>query len=165
MNEFHKDKNKKDGRTSYCKPCANSASKAHRSTEEGKQAHRKRNKEHYKNKEIVKKRRAARYGLTVEELDHIISLNDLCIICKVRKATVIDHCHVVGKVRGHLCNNCNTGIGLFKDQPVWLRAAANYIEAWDATFADVGELKIEFVTKEEHSARLAKSGEGTKLIP
>lgn len=40
----------------------------------------------------------------------------------------IDHDHVTKKVRGLLCTNCNTAIGLMKDSPLRLRQAAAYLE-------------------------------------
>jgi hypothetical protein len=39
----------------------------------------------------------------------------------------IDHCHTTGKVRGLLCNGCNTGIGMFKESIPALLKAADYI--------------------------------------
>ena len=39
-----------------------------------------------------------------------------------------DHCHASGKLRGLLCTNCNTAIGLMKDSAIRLRAAAEYLE-------------------------------------
>lgn len=74
---------------------------------------------------------------------HSISLSDVqeflnrqedkCAICRspfdftARRGFHLDHCHRTGKVRGFLCSNCNTGLGLFKDDPVRLRAALEYI--------------------------------------
>ena len=41
---------------------------------------------------------------------------------------VIDHNHSTGVVRGLLCAHCNTALGLMRDSPARLRAAANYLE-------------------------------------
>lgn len=54
-----------------------------------------------------------------------------CGICNKRlyskryKAFAVDHDHKTGKVRGLLCTNCNTGLGLFRDDPdALMRASA-----------------------------------------
>ncbi len=44
-----------------------------------------------------------------------------------------DHSHETGKFRGFLCRDCNLGLGRFKDSPVMLRRAADYLEASVAT--------------------------------
>jgi hypothetical protein len=40
----------------------------------------------------------------------------------------IDHCHKTNKVRGLLCHHCNTGLGQFKDNTIFLKSAINYLE-------------------------------------
>lgn len=44
------------------------------------------------------------------------------------KGFAADHCHDTGKFRGLLCTSCNTGIGLFKDNPDILMKAIKYLE-------------------------------------
>jgi hypothetical protein len=40
----------------------------------------------------------------------------------------MDHCHQTGTFRGLLCHLCNKGLGLFKDRPDTLLAAARYLQ-------------------------------------
>lgn len=40
----------------------------------------------------------------------------------------VDHCHSTNTRRGLLCGDCNKGLGMFRDNPALLRAAAAYIE-------------------------------------
>ena len=40
---------------------------------------------------------------------------------------MVDHCHETGAVRGLLCSCCNTGIGLFQDNPIRLQKAVEYL--------------------------------------
>jgi hypothetical protein len=54
-----------------------------------------------------------------------------CAICrKISKGTglVIDHEHRSGKVRGLLCTKCNSGLGMFQDDPKRLTEAARYLK-------------------------------------
>ena len=81
-----------------------------------------------------KGRRKFLYGLTKEKLKELeIKQNYRCAVCGTDnpgadcKVLCIDHCHATGKVRGLLCNNCNRGLGFFKDDPARLIAASNYI--------------------------------------
>lgn len=39
----------------------------------------------------------------------------------------VDHDHTAGHVRGLLCNGCNTGLGLLRDDPALLLKAADYL--------------------------------------
>lgn len=50
-----------------------------------------------------------------------------CVICG-EPAQVVDHDHKTGHIRGGLCQNCNTGLGMFRDDHVLLELAALYIQ-------------------------------------
>ena len=52
----------------------------------------------------------------------------LCAICGTAPAAHVDHDHETGAVRQLLCFHCNGGLGQFRDDPVVLRAAADYVE-------------------------------------
>lgn len=61
------------------------------------------------------------------------SQNGCCSVCKKtkvenKKELSIDHCHVTGKIRGILCSNCNSGIGLLKDSIDILELAIEYLK-------------------------------------
>ncbi|MBI2851941.1 MAG: Hpy99I family type II restriction endonuclease [Chloroflexi bacterium] len=49
-------------------------------------------------------------------------------IAGVTSKVVLDHNHRTGKVRGWVCDSCNTGIGRFKDDTEILKRAIEYIE-------------------------------------
>jgi hypothetical protein len=75
-----------------------------------------------------------KYNLTEEEYNQmLIKQNKCCAICGTDKPTgkwkvfAVDHDHKTGKVRELLCNECNRGIGLLKDDPELLKKASNYI--------------------------------------
>ena len=52
-----------------------------------------------------------------------------CGICRAPMTKVaIDHSHTNGKVRGLLCNNCNVGLGMFRDDTSLLYEAITYLE-------------------------------------
>jgi len=55
-----------------------------------------------------------------------------CAICGAKKGSKqhglhIDHCHETEKIRGLLCSNCNTALGLFKDDINLLQNAIEYL--------------------------------------
>lgn len=75
------------------------------------------------------------YGITLEQYDSMLKAqNNCCAICSAKKPGgrtklfFIDHCHTTGKVRGLLCMRCNTGLGLFLDNPKFLSSAINYLK-------------------------------------
>lgn len=66
-------------------------------------------------------------GYTLAELDAVYeAAKGYCAICgrkPERKQLALDHCHETGKLRGLLCVQCNTGLGMFKDDAALLRQA------------------------------------------
>jgi hypothetical protein len=72
--------------------------------------------------------RMRKYGITPEDYQAMLdSQGGKCAICKIRDANRIDHCHKTGKTRQLLCNQCNTAIGMFKEDVNILLTAIDYI--------------------------------------
>jgi len=70
-----------------------------------------------------------KYNLEFEiYLQLIETQGEVCAICKQSKKLVVDHCHTTGKVRGLLCNSCNSGLGQFQDNTGYLISAADYLK-------------------------------------
>ena len=81
-----------------------------------------------------------RYGIGVEEYKELFEKqNGNCAICGKHSSNVftkgkagfelcVDHCHETGKVRGLLCENCNTGLGKLQDNVEILRKAIDYLK-------------------------------------
>ena len=90
-----------------------------------------------------------RYGITEQQFDDLFVKQDYrCAICLeelsktyhhgIHKRATLDHCHKTGKVRGILCDSCNSIVAMCKDDPNILRdkgyiEAAIYIEANQGT--------------------------------
>lgn len=79
------------------------------------------------------------YGMSVSEHEALFnSHGGKCAICaaplvirggkKFVDQSCIDHCHTTSKVRGILCAHCNTGLGMFKDNPDLLLTAIEYLK-------------------------------------
>ena len=58
-----------------------------------------------------------------------ISAGDLCQICG-KRARVMDHSHITGKWRGHLCYKCNSGLGAFGDSTERIESAIAYLKRY-----------------------------------
>ena len=76
------------------------------------------------------------YNISLEEwLTLIEQQQNRCKICSTEgtkpeggTSLVVDHCHTTGRVRGLLCNNCNTALGLFQDDGSVLESALGYLK-------------------------------------
>ena len=155
VDDFNKDKQKKDGLNSSCRSCV---SKYARSPEMRKRhlkyCHRpdvhkkslkyareyrerpgvkKKRREYHKNPEFKKKRKLYRiqknYNITAKEYKQMLLLQDnKCKICgSYMEKPHVDHCHKTNEIRGVLCPSCNMGLGMFKDDPIILTQAIKYL--------------------------------------
>ena len=70
------------------------------------------------------------YGITPEKYESMVRDQDgKCAICNNKMNRLcIDHCHVTGKIRKLLCDRCNQGLGLFRDNVNYLLSAAKYLQ-------------------------------------
>ena len=87
-----------------------------------------------------------KYGLTPEQYTLMrVDQRDCCKICGSHasehvRGLHVDHNHSTGDVRGLLCGNCNKGLGNFKDQPVLLLKALEYLITYgNAPLSQKGE--------------------------
>jgi len=124
---FAKDGKSRDGLYSHCRDCHSIIGKQRYEQDRAKSRQR----------SITR-----RYGLSSEAYDSLWdSQNGRCAICDkvlmvrllsgrgvARDAPVIDHDHDTGRVRGILCNPCNTGIGGLQHDPAILARAIRYLE-------------------------------------
>lgn len=80
----------------------------------------------------------AKRGWTIEAYEAKLAEQDgKCHLCGavpdpngIRAASKLhaDHDHITNLPRDLLCGRCNVGIGMFRDDPALMRAAAEYIE-------------------------------------
>lgn len=110
LSSFNPNKRYKDGFYKHCRSCHYEVYGRHRHIE-------------------------ATYGLTKEDYDFLLQTQKYeCMGCgerhvdKPKQRLFVDHCHTSGKVRGLLCNNCNSALGLAKDKVEILKNLIKYLE-------------------------------------
>lgn len=124
IGEFYIRNNRKHNRTSRCGQCLN------------KIMREKYNPELMRGYDLMKL-----YGITHKDYLRMLKQQDgKCAICnrpepevtkKHKKFLCIDHDHKSRIVRGLLCDSCNRGIGLLKDDPAILSSAISYLQNYD----------------------------------
>lgn len=144
LDEFKRNRKTPDGRTYVCKDCLRASRGPvipNQTPEERRERILARLREravtdpHYKERQHAARRKTV-YGLTAEQYDAILSIQDgACAICKQpptatrgRGALHVDHCRDTETIRGLACFHCNTGLGHFNHDPALLCAAAEYLE-------------------------------------
>lgn len=75
---------------------------------------------------------ATRRKLNISDAEYhklLSESNNCCNICnRILDKKCIDHCHTTNKVRGILCNNCNTALGLVGDNIQTLESMIKYLK-------------------------------------
>jgi len=78
---------------------------------------------------------AGKYGMTESQWQRIYDQQDgRCAICRKYLddcTACVDHDHETGDIRGILCTQCNSGLGMFKDNVVFLELAAKYLTNYE----------------------------------
>lgn len=125
---------RKNGRIEWtCKPCWHKRARAYNAVNADKlTVHRRNYKAKNRERCAALSRKSAlkqRYGITpAEHAAMVVEQNGRCAVCRQGRELVVDHCHAARRVRKLLCDDCNRGIGCFRDNPERLRAAAEYLE-------------------------------------
>ena len=114
--EFHRQRNRRHGRHSWCKRCYNLYARTIR------------------NKRVSRERRrswnlSTRYRMTPSDVEAMLAAqNGLCAICSniLPLKYHIDHNHGTGEVRGILCSRCNRYLSMIEDTRL-LQASLAYL--------------------------------------
>jgi len=70
-----------------------------------------------------------KYGISLADFNILKEKqNGKCAICHNEDILYVDHCHKSNKVRGLLCQKCNTAIGFFNDDTERMLSAVNYLK-------------------------------------
>lgn len=118
-----------DGKKIQCSTCQIEKSKSHFYPDR-RQKHGLRPQCKRCNRDTALKRE---FGITLRQYEAVLhSQGSACGICQTDKpggtgTFAVDHCHGSGEVRGLLCSNCNTALGLFKDSEESLLKAIIYL--------------------------------------
>ncbi len=130
LTNFSKQKHSKSGIRSYCRTCAKQKYRAY-ATKSGR----------YKGiiRPIGKQFVCHKPKLTITAYNQMLeNQGNVCEICgekqRVRCSRTgqplrlfIDHCHTTGKIRGLLCSQCNTALGMLDDDLDLLASATSYL--------------------------------------
>ena len=78
----------------------------------------------------LRQRLKTRYNLTLEQYNEMVeNQNKACAICGcVPEKLLIDHCHTTNNIRGLLCNQCNSMLGMAHDNIETLQVAIKYLQ-------------------------------------
>lgn len=142
--DFGNNKSHTDGKQYYCKECKRIVDKGwkdrnptHSKMWREKNPHysKERNRRRYEENPnvYIEYDLKRKYNLTIVDVERMKEAqNYKCRICSRVRKLIIDHCHDTGKVRGMLCNPCNTMLGKMGDNKAgivqWCETATAYLD-------------------------------------
>lgn len=136
--EFGPDKRAEDGLQSRCRECVRRDDRARYQANRKAKAEYQRRYWNSLSKEEQKKRtfryELGRYGLTLEQYERMTNQQlGLCKLCEKppkpgwHHRLQVDHCHETGRIRGLLCNTCNTALGRLGDSEQRIMRLLSYV--------------------------------------
>lgn len=112
-----------------CKECNNKYKEYWRHNLNGAEYERKYNRnawhKHGERYRVLNK--LSKYKISMDEYN---LLTNKCSICGSLENLCVDHNHTTGKVRGKLCRNCNSALGLLKEDELILKKMIKYIKLY-----------------------------------
>lgn len=140
LGSFGPDKGRKDGLSRRCRDCKKMQHTEwrQRNADHIREQARLNREKNYWADPVDARDRSIRTKYRISKSDIKILLSEqggVCAICKSafshtwksNKRMCVDHCHSSLKVRGLLCNACNTAIGMLYDDPDLAESAAAYL--------------------------------------
>lgn len=125
VNNFNKQKSRKDGLRAICKTCRKEYEKKLMLKFP-----------HYFSRASHKTMLARKYDLSIDDYEKMLKEQDYkCAICNCIQADTkhrfgVDHDHKTGKIRSLLCYNCNYALGNIRDNYETAARLAQYLAKW-----------------------------------
>ncbi len=137
--EYPRDRGRRDGRGTLCLVCAAEATKYYNAQLDPEELRRRKAADFQDNRATYRRYQLKRqFGITLADYEAMFEAQQgLCALCGLPETAIrqgrpitlaVDHCHTSKAVRELLCNNCNHGLGHFRDDPELMRRAAMYVE-------------------------------------
>ncbi len=139
LDEFHKNKANPDGLQYRCKACSTKDMAAY-VKKKGPEWRKQFSRRYEKTRKVCRRRLdlKTKYGITPAEYDKMLAAQGGgCAICQSKDAHNrwgtfhVDHNHDTGKVRGILCNRCNSALGLLGDDMEGVLKFVDYLTKYD----------------------------------
>jgi len=131
ITSYYNARNHKDGLRSECKTCVLLIQKKNPNINAKSAKWRSKNKD-----KVFDLNLRIRYGINLNQYNAMLEIqNHKCAVCnldtrKLKRKLYVDHCHISGKVRKLLCLQCNTALGMLKEDINTIENLKNYIKEY-----------------------------------